>query len=146
MPDSTFNLLHIPWDFRKKQYRRFAFINFINNEFAWAFLHRWVGRRLRDHGRGDPLDVRFANVQGLAAITELLRSQRGGRLLESNFMPAAFQGTERIEFWSLVGNLFPGVENLFPEVENPLASDAEGAEGMDPFANFEDAACVRWSL
>jgi len=144
VPDSTFNLVHLPWDIRKRQYRGFAFINFLTNQHAWAFVQRWMGRKLRDHGGAHPLDINFAKVQGLTAIIDHLRSQHCGRMQARRFLPAVFLGTVRVDFGQLMETL--DAQNAEVMEHRDLITEVEdGTPWWQDTRPHEGEICARWS-
>jgi len=144
VPDLTFNFVHLPWDARKRRYRGFAFINFVTNQHAQTFMQRWVGRKLRDHGGANPLDITFANVQGITAIIEHLRSRHGIRMQAPRFLPAVFLGAVRVDFCHLIEFMDAQNANIV-EHRDSITDVANGTpwwQGTRPHAS---ETCVRWS-
>jgi len=104
----------------------------------------WVGRKLRDHGGANPLDITVANVQGLTAIIEHLRSRHGIRMQAPRFLPAVFLGAVRVDFCHLIEFMDAQNANIV-EHRDSITDVANGTpwwQGTRPHAS---ETCVRCS-
>jgi RNA recognition motif-containing protein len=102
IPDGSFNLLHLPYDFGHKRYRGFAFINFCTPPHAMAFARRWHGQKLRYHGNSNPLDVGPAHIQGFEATVRNVQGHLSEKVRGEKYLPSILSGTHRVSFLSVL--------------------------------------------
>lgn len=64
IPDGSFDLLHLPFNFREKKMASHVFLNFVSHEMAVRFQEQWHGKFLSVHGRTRALDICSSTIQG----------------------------------------------------------------------------------
>jgi len=95
VPDGSYNLLYVPWDWRVNKSLGYCFMNFVTQEKAIEFWNRWHSARLRCHTGSANLDVALAARQGYEAILWHLRP-KVIRFKNAKLLPVLFQGRTRL--------------------------------------------------
>lgn len=74
--DSGIDFIHLPWNEEAQNNESYVFVNFVSDTAALRFTKLWHKQRLRWYTSRKPLNVSFADVQGLADNLRALRRRR----------------------------------------------------------------------
>ncbi|CAK0909501.1 unnamed protein product [Prorocentrum cordatum] len=104
-----YDFVYVPVDFRTGSNRGYAFVNFINEEDTWRFMHVFHGLHHWQCKYLKVCTVSLSRVRGLAANIEKYRNSAVMRdEVPDKFRPAIFHGGERVPF--------PGPTRELPEI------------------------------
>jgi len=106
--DGSFNFLHLPYDFVKKRFRGFAFINFTTEQHATDFCRAWDGAKLRHHGNSCALQFFPAHTQGFWATARNVQEHVSDRVRGEKYLPSVFMGTRAISFRAVMKHQIEG--------------------------------------
>jgi len=98
----SFDLFYLPYDFQKKRFRGYAFLNFTSVHHAIAFKRQWHGQKLQHHGRCCKLDIVPAHLQGFQAMVRYVQDHLIDVPNGDMYLPAVFAGTRRISFHTVM--------------------------------------------
>lgn len=94
-PDGSYDLMYYPYNMRWKRRIGLCFINFVSHELALEFQGNWHKQAFSDQDL--PFDIVSATQQGLMANLDNFRGKRLDLMTNAEFLPALFQGTQRID-------------------------------------------------
>lgn len=87
-PNGVYNLIHLPFDHKRKCHVGKAVINFVSHAAALDFRMKWQGETLVPKAKVKKLSIAVADVQGFREYLEnLLPSWRSGRMKNKVDMP-----------------------------------------------------------
>jgi len=124
-PEDTYNLLYIPFSFRRKKRSGVAFINMVSHAAAVEFTARWHGQKLVNTNGAGCLDIREAGVQGFMQNLQRLKESRIDRLHNASYLPIVFKGKHKLDVKSLLARMVSGateVDLLDSCVVGPVAA------------------------
>lgn len=91
-PEGVYNLLHLPYDHRRKCHVGKAMINFVSSMAAEAFRAKWQGGLVSPKAKVKKLSMVAADVQGLRGyLDNLLPLWRSGRMKNKIDIPIIIQ-------------------------------------------------------
>jgi len=124
-PEDKYNLLYIPFSFRRKRRSGIAFISMVSNPAAVEFTARWHGRKLVNINGAGCLDVLEAGVQGFMANFQRLKESRVDRLRNESYLPIVFKGKPKLDVRVLPDHMVSGATEadlLDSSVVDPVAA------------------------
>lgn len=74
--DGSYDFFYLPWNAETQRNLSYAFLNFTSEAAALAFVQRWQKQRLPHYNSRKPLNISFADVQGLAENLRALQKKR----------------------------------------------------------------------
>jgi hypothetical protein len=74
--EGTFDFFYLPWNVDTQRNLSYAFLNFTTEAAALSFVQRWQKQRLPHFSSRKPLNISFADVQGLADNLRQLQKKR----------------------------------------------------------------------
>jgi len=104
-PDGTYDLMYLPYSFNKQSRGGLVFINMVSNEAAINFATKWHGNKIPNIRGVKRLDVGVANVQGFIGNLKHLKASNIARMHKEQYLPAAFNGAQKVDFKSLLAQL-----------------------------------------
>lgn len=96
--DGAYDFLYLPRTCTGQTNLSFAFINFISEANAMAFREMWQKRRLANFSSRKPLNISYADVQGLEANLAQIRVKRARRANVRQCVPVVVLGGREVEF------------------------------------------------
>jgi len=106
--DGTYDFLYLPRAGNTNL--SYAFVNFTSTAAAEAFQARWQKQRLGKYISQKPLNISFAEVQGLEANLWALRKKRISRLQARKCEPIILIGGRQVPYAEAVAKLASGGE------------------------------------
>jgi len=103
--DGTYDLMYLPYSLRRKRRSGLVFINMVNHEAALNFAATWHGRKIANVSGAKRLDIGVAEVHGFMGNLKHLKASNITRMRKEQFLPAAFNGTQKLDFKSLLAGL-----------------------------------------
>lgn len=94
--DGTYDFLYLPR--ATESNLSYAFVNFVSEEHAAVFKARWHGARLAHHNSRKPLNISYADVQGLAANLHELKKKRARRMQTRQCEPIVVVGGRQVSY------------------------------------------------
>jgi len=104
-PDGTYDLMYVPYSFKKQRRGGLVFINMVSHEAAINFATKWHGNKIPNISGAKRLDIGVADVQGFIGNLKHLKQSKIARMHNEQFLPVAFQGTQRLDFKPLLAQL-----------------------------------------
>eukprot|EP00397_Hematodinium_sp_SG-2012_P042234 GEMP01046673.1.p1 GENE.GEMP01046673.1~~GEMP01046673.1.p1 ORF type:complete len:245 (+),score=35.68 GEMP01046673.1:94-828(+) len=100
----TYDFIHAPYCFVKKQNFGYAFINFRDPALARAFLNQWQGQHIFVKKASVPVNISQAQIQGKAAnLTRLVKDGKTKKITNPHLQPIVFDDDgHRVEFSAFV--------------------------------------------
>lgn len=92
----TYDFMYLPHSCALQRNLSYAFINFTSEAAALAFKARWQKKRLAHFTSRKPLNISFADVQGLEANLMQLKKKRVRRIKVHQCQPVIFVDGERV--------------------------------------------------
>lgn len=74
--EGTYDFFYLPWNMETRRNLSYAFLNFTSETAALSFVQRWQKQRLPQYNSRKPLNISFADVQGLAENLRQLQRKR----------------------------------------------------------------------
>jgi len=104
-PDGTYDLMYLPYSYQRQRRSGLVFINMISHEAALNFAAQWHGHTIENVSGAKRLDIGVAAVQGFIMNVKHLKASNIARLRNEQFLPVAFNGTQQLDFKSLLNGL-----------------------------------------
>jgi hypothetical protein len=74
--DGSYDFFYLPWNSETERNMSYAFLNFTSEQAALLFVQRWQKQRLPRYNSRKPLNISFADVQGLTENLGVLIKRR----------------------------------------------------------------------
>jgi hypothetical protein len=88
--EGTYDLLYLPYCCNTQRNLSYAFINFTSEAAALTFVQKWQKQRLAHFSSRKPLNISFADVQGLEPNLLELKKKRVNRVKVEQCQPLIF--------------------------------------------------------
>lgn len=96
VPDGSFDFLYMPFSFEKHRNLGYAFINFVNHDFAVAFFNKWHQAMPEWPNVKKPLEISWALLQGRDNNLMQFMNYKIARIKNIHYQPALFDGAQRL--------------------------------------------------
>lgn len=93
--DGTYDFLYLPFNCAMNKNLSYAFVNFVSQADALAFMARWQKKRLARFSSKKPLNISFAAVQGRDNNLRQSKKKRVRRIRQQG-QPIVFEQGERV--------------------------------------------------
>lgn len=94
--DGTYDFLYLPYSCSMQRNLSYAFVNFTSESAALAFVQQWQKKRLMHYTSRKPLNISFADVQGLDSNLWQLKKKRVKRIKINQCQPMIFELGHRV--------------------------------------------------
>jgi len=104
-PNGTYDLMYLPYSYQRQRRSGLVFINMTSHEAALNFVAKWHGHKIENVSGAKRLDIGVAAVQGFMMNLKHLKASNIARVRNEQFLPVAFNGTQQLDFKSLLNGL-----------------------------------------